>query len=188
MNSSKSQMLHAYSQPLRSISTGTYAVLSQFPIVSQAALDEAGSRIRRDLRANTSCSLLEWDSLIQYVSVERNQSVRHEPKYNARDVPRYDVDEMTMHFATLRGLLGIFRHFTTRNIRRLIVKEKFRRKRRNRAGSKSFSPSARQLVQVIGDIISSNQTFKFSIGSVFQPGSRLSPGFRYPVLFRPSNA
>ena len=181
-------MSNAYSRPIRAISSDAYASLSKFPVVSGKNLEELNNRIRCDLRAKTTCSLLEWESLVQHVTVRLNIPVCQDPKYDARDVPRYDVDEMSLHFATLHGLLRIFRHFTTSNIRRLIVKDKKRRKRRHANGLHAFANNGVRMVQVIGENVCKRELFAFTIGSVFQPEATQSPGFRYPLLYRTSNS
>ena len=110
--------------------------------------------------------------------------VRHEPAFVAENVPRYDEDEMTLHFPSLRNLLRVFRHLTVAHVRRLMVKEKVRRKRRRSAERLSFAARAMDLVQVIGECVSQGKLFAFTVGSVFQPGLETETEFRYPVLLR----
>ena len=173
-----------YLRPIRTLSYKVYDVLSEFPAVSGRDIESFGSMIHKDLRACTSCTLQEWESLVWYVSTVLRINVRHQPEFVAENVPRYDEDDMTIHFLTLRNLLLVFRHLTVQHVRSIVVKEKTRRKRLRATGNDAFSTRGTELVQVIGDCVSRDRVFAFTVGSVFQPGIEVDADFRYPVLFR----
>ena len=186
--SSTPDMKTAYARPLRTLSYSVQTNLYKFPCVSVREMDGLGNYLRRDIRSHTACTLLEWESIVQYVVRKLAIPVQHEPSYRVRDVPRYDLAEMTLQFPTLHSLLRLFRHLTLDTIRNIIYKEKTRRRRKVsssvRRGPEQNGP---ELVQLVGDFVSQSGIFAFTIGSRFYPEAKMPRRFLYPVLFRESD-
>ena len=124
---------------------------------------------------------------MQLIMKEDKLVIRHDTEYEPRNVPRYDVNEMAIHFPTVHSFLSLFRHLTSMSLTRIIMKEKTRRKRRKVSeDSWAEGHSGVQTLQLLGDYVSQQDEMVFTIGSVFQPGITPSETFQYPVLHRVS--
>ena len=180
----------SFNRPLRAISSHIFNELEKFPAVPQKEIHTHSTCIRRDIRDKTSCTLWEWEELVRFVKTEIRLCVRHEPEYELRDVPRYDIQEMTMNFRTIRDLLSLFKHLTSDTLRQFIMKEKKNRKRRRVLDSECDDVSGVNLVRLLGDfvsdqrIISENVPVAFTVGSVYQHCLNMDEHFKYPVLYR----
>ena len=186
--STSQDILSAFARPLRFMSYAVQKGLSQMPSVSAKDKNVLGNYLRKDIRTKTPCTLLEWESIVQHVVRRLCIPVHHEPEYDIRDVPRYDIEEMTLFFPTLHGLLRLFRHLTLGTLRNMVYKEKGpRRQRGSKSARHSQTVEGPDLVQLIGEFVSQRGVFAFTIGSCFYPKANLSPRFLYPVLFRESD-
>ena len=179
-----------FMRPLRFLSDLVQRAITKFPLISQKELGVHRNMIQHDVREKLPCTLLEWESVVYHVSNTLNIAIAHMPIYNAKDVPRYDNHEMSIHFATVQSLLSVFRHITANNTLNLLIKHKTFRKRRKMGNEQSAPrPGTRRgidLIQVIGDFALRKDTFAFTIASSFNPSVSTRPGFQYPVLFRES--
>ena len=175
----------SYYRPIRSMSSDVFSKLMEFPVVSRKDIESFGNLIHRDLRAETSCTLMEWESLVRHVTSSLHVNVRHEPAFVHENVPRYDEYDMTIHFQSLRSILRVFRHLTLQHVRQLAIKVRTRRKRRCSKEDGALPPEENKLVQVVGECVSKEDEFAFTVGSAFQPGMDVDPCYRYPVLYRP---
>ena len=95
-----SDMASAYKRSLQALSYKVQTALLKFPIVPAREMRVFGNTINRNIRDDTACTLLEWESLVQYATRRLNLPVKHEPQYHSRDVPRYDQPEMALVFPT----------------------------------------------------------------------------------------
>ena len=175
-SASSTDILTAYTRPIRALSYSVYNKLVKFPSIPSRESSVPGNCIRSDIRADTSCSLMEWESLVQRVCRSLNIPVQHDPLFSARDVPRYDKPEMSLYFPTLHSLLRLFRHLTVDGIRKIIYKEKKKRRRGKSSGS--------ELLQVVGDVVCQENAFLFTIGSRYYSDIPMSSHFKFPVLYR----
>ena len=176
----------AFRRPIRALSYKVYSALSKFPTVSVTDRRVHANRVRKDIRESTSCSLEEWESLVQHVTSRLQLPVQHEPSFCLADVPRYDTSEMCIQFPTVAHLLRVFRHLTRSNLRELTIKRKIRRRRKRKVESTGRTGTDLQMIQVLGDYISEFNVFSFVIGGCFLDQVQLPPTYRYPVLFRES--
>ena len=180
-------LFNSYMRPIRFMSNDVQKALDRFPTVSTKAMQVNANIIRRDIRADTPCTLLEWESLVIYVTRTMNIPIAHIPEYKAIDVPRYDQCEMQMSFSTLYSLLSVFRHLTTSAVLKLVMKTKKRRNRRARGVKQLAKTGESGLLQVIGDFVCQRGGLAFTIGSTFHPSIAMKSGFQYPVLYRHTN-
>ena len=180
-------LFRSYTRPIRVLSSRVQNVLGRFPPVSAKATQVNANMIRQDLRADTSCTLLEWESLVIYVTRTLNIPIEHSPPYIALDVPRYDECEMRISFSTFHSLLKVFRHLTAKDVLKMVVKTKKRRRRHTR-GKKQLSMGREgDILQLVGNFVCQQDGFAFTVGSMFNMGIPGTSRLQYPVLYRHTN-
>ena len=178
---------NAFRRPIRAILYVVNSILSKFPTVSLSDMRVHAHRVRKELRANTSCSLEEWESLVQYITNTLKLPAEHDPPYCAADVPRYDTTEMCLQFGTLVQLLKVFRHLTRSNLRKLAIKRKTIRRRRRKTADGTGSPvTIFDMVELIGDYVGEHKAFAFVVGGTYLENIHLPTTYRFPMLFRES--
>ena len=181
------RMEDGFRRPIRVLSYEVQYKISRFPVVSTKDMSKHANIVQRDITASTSCTLLEWESLSKHISTSLNLPVVHFPIYGMQDVPRHDTVEMRILFSTIHDILKVFIHFTSGNVYKMMVKSKTRRGRRTKAANQFCAGGNVDLFQIIGNFVTRQNGFAFTVGAMFNPKISMRPGFRYPVLARASN-